>query len=371
MPEEDFLMQKLEERKQRFAIRTLKKQSNRFDFDSNDYLGLAGNGEFQKSVRQEISKHRLSFGSTGSRLLSANHELFEQTEHVIARFHNTAAALIFNSGYDANVGLLHSIASRGDAIIYDSLVHASLRDGIRLSLAPSFSFLHNDLKSLEYKLAHVKRRSFVVVESVYSMDGDQAPLKSICNLCSKYDAYLIVDEAHATGVIGSKGEGLVQSLGLGPACLARIHTFGKALGVHGAAVVGSEVLKQYLVNYARTFIYTTALAPASVAAIAAAYRSFPKMNAERAHLKKLIAFFQKSRVPFEKSPSLTPIQVLITPGNETATAVAKALQENGFDIKPILSPTVPEGKERLRIVLHAFNSLDEVGQLISLLGELS
>jgi 8-amino-7-oxononanoate synthase len=367
MGDEEFLTEKLEERKRSLSLRTLKEQQKKVDFYSNDYLGLARNESLRKAIAKEASSAKLSHGSSGSRLLSGNHPLFEKTEKLIAKTHHTEAALIFNSGYDANVGLLSSIARRGDAIIYDSLIHASLRDGIRLSLATAYSFLHNNLNSLEAKLKRVHRRSFVVVESVYSMDGDQAPLEALTDLCVRYSASLIVDEAHATGVIGSRGEGLVQHLGLANSCFARVHTFGKALGVHGAAVVGSETLKQYLVNYARTFIYTTALPPVSVAAIAAAYQYFPKMKEERRQLQKLIAHFQKAAIPLEKLPSDTPIQILMTPGNEVARRLAGHLQNERFDIKPILYPTIPKGKERLRVVLHSFNTMAELQRLITLL----
>lgn len=206
-----------------------------------------------------------------------------------------------------------------------------------------------------------------MIESVYSMDGDEAPLAAITDTCKRYSAHLIVDEAHATGVVGKRGEGQVQQAGLQQDCFARIHTFGKALGVHGAAVLGSDILKQYLINYARSFIYTTALSPASVAAIAIAYHYFPRMNSERAHLQKLIEHFQKAMFRFEKLISHTPIQVLVTPGNNNATNIAGDLQQKGFDIRPILYPTVPEGKERLRIVLHGFNSMDELDMLIEAL----
>lgn len=364
MQEEEFLARKLAERAQKQALRQLAFSRAKVDFCSNDYLGLAGNELFRRFLADEQSEHLWEAGSTGSRLLSGNHPLFEKTEKRIARFHNVEAALLFNSGYDANLGLLSSIAGRGDAILYDSLIHASLRDGIRLSLAPSYSFAHNDLDSLEKKLIQVNRRSFVVVESIYSMDGDQAPLKEVSDLCRRYGAGLIVDEAHATGVMGSKGEGLVQALGLGNDCFARVHTFGKALGVHGAAVVGSELLKQYLVNFARTFIYTTAMPPAAVSAIDAAYRFFPKMKAERTRLKKYIRLFQAVELPFEKLLSDTPIQIVLIPGNEAVHAAAAELQRCGLNVKPILHPTVAQGKERLRIVLHSFNTPQELDCLI-------
>lgn len=367
MAAEANLKRKLEERGKRLSLRTLKVPDYPIDFCSNDYLGLARNQEFQRQIEFLIKEKNLSHGSTGSRLLSGNYTFIEETEKQIADFHQAEAALIFNSGYDANLGLMSCIASRGDLILYDNLIHASLRDGIRLSLASSASFTHNDVNALEDKLRKCKSNCFVVIESVYSMDGDEAPLAAITDTCKRYSAHLIVDEAHATGVVGKRGEGQVQQAGLQQDCFARIHTFGKALGVHGAAVLGSDILKQYLINYARSFIYTTALSPASVAAIAIAYHYLPRMNSERAHLQKLIEHFQKAMFRFEKLISHTPIQVLVTPGNNNATNIAGDLQQKGFDIRPILYPTVPEGKERLRIVLHGFNSMDELDMLIEAL----
>jgi 8-amino-7-oxononanoate synthase len=186
-------------------------------------------------------------------------------------------------------------------------------------------------------------------------------------LCQQYKAHLIVDEAHATGVIGEKGEGLVQQLRLQQHCFARIHTFGKAVGCHGAVVLGSNDLRDYLINFSRAFIYTTALPESSVEAIHTAYRIFPSMRAEREHLDQLIQYFQQSPISYQKLPSSTPIQVVIIPGNDKVKEIAHRLQSASLDVRPILYPTVPKGSERLRIVLHAFNTMEEVKQLQQLL----
>jgi 8-amino-7-oxononanoate synthase len=371
MPDEEFLASKLAMRAENGSLRELAPQGKGVDFCSNDYLGLAGNEAFRRFLAREQSVHAWETGSTGSRLLSGNHPLFEKTERRIASFHHGEAALVFNSGYDANLGVLSAVPSRDDVIFYDSLIHASVRDGIRLSLAPAYSFPHNDPAGLEKRLSRVNKRSFVVVESIYSMDGDQAPLEVISALCRRYGAYLIVDEAHATGVTGPEGAGLVQELGLEDACFARVHTFGKALGVHGAAVVGSATLKRYLVNFARSFIFTTAMAPASVAAIGAAYEFFPAMEAERRRLENLIDIFQQAALPFEKLPSRTPIQAVVIPDNAAVRAVAGHLQAGGYYLKAVLHPTVPLGKERLRVVLHGFNTPQQVAGLIKKLSELA
>ncbi len=362
---EDFLNKKLDERKQANALRSLIVNDTKTDFCSNDYLGIVKNKLIEKSIQGN-----LSHGSTGSRLLSGNYKLIEETENFITDFHGAAGGLIFNSGYDANTGLLSCVPQKGDAIMYDQLSHASIRDGIRLSFATSFSFLHNDLIDLEKKLTsaiNLHQNIFIVTESVFSMDGDMAPLIEISKLCEKYNARLIVDEAHATGVIGKKGEGLAQHLHLQQKCFARIYTFGKACGCHGAVVLGSAQLKKYLINFSRQFIYSTSLPPAATAAIAASYNIFPSLQNERDHLNNLVTLFQKKKIKHILLKSDTPIQVIVIPGNEEVKKVAHSLQENKMDVRAILYPTVPKGKERLRIVFHSFNTEEEVEKLTELL----
>jgi len=363
------LINKLNERKALNAYRQLRlAQPGMVDFCSNDYLGIVKEGLLTNNNKQSIlDNHTLSSGSTGSRLLAGNYELIEETENTIATFHNTEAALIFNSGYDANVGLLSSVPQKGDTIIYDSLSHASIRDGIRLSFAQAFSFMHNDVKDLEKKLQHANGNIYVVTESVFSMDGDLCPLQELVTLCEKYGAYLIIDEAHATGVIGERGEGLVQQEGFQNKVFAHVHTFGKACGCHGAAIVGSLDLRDYLINFARSFIYSTALPAHAVYFIQRSYEVFPSMTTERKQLQLLIEQFQKTTISYEKLASLTPIQVVMVPGNETVKKLANKLQKSGMDVRPILYPTVPKGKERLRIVLHSFNTSDELQILIDAL----
>jgi 8-amino-7-oxononanoate synthase len=363
--QEGFLLNKLEERKAQNAFRQLQLPSGKTDFCSNDYLGIVRNRKLEESLSASIMSY--DHGSTGSRLLAGNSLLAEETESFLAAFHDAGAGVIFNSGYDANLGLLSSVPQRGDTIIYDYLSHASLRDGIRLSFAQSFSFRHNDLDDLEKKLQAATGNIFVVTESVFSMDGDMAPLQEIVVLCERHNANLIVDEAHATGVTGAKGEGLVQHLNLQSKCFARVHTFGKAVGCHGAIVLGSDLLRNYLVNFSRPFIYSTALPESSLAAIRASYGLFPEMNTERDHLQQLINLFQQEDCGYQKLISSTSIQVVIIPGNDPVKEVAATLQQAGMDVRPILYPTVPKGGERLRIVLHAFNSMQEVQQLTSLL----
>jgi 8-amino-7-oxononanoate synthase len=372
MGDQGFLSRKLKEREEQDALRQLRLPDGKVDLCSNDYLGVVRNGLLEDGIMMAASPADVAdaHGSGGSRLLAGNYLLVEETERAIAAFHAAAAGLIYNSGYDANLGLLSSVPQRGDVILYDSLSHASIRDGIRLCLAQAYGFAHNDMEELEQKLEKFSKGGtvFVVTESVFSMDGDLAPLEAMAALCRQYDAQLIVDEAHATGVVGARGEGLVQALGLEHECFARIHTFGKAVGCHGAVVLGSELLREFLINFSRSFIYTTALPPASVRAIAQAYALVPRLDAERERLRLLIDRFRQTPIDWQRLDSTTPIQVVIVPGNVAVRTLAARLQGEGLDVRPILSPTVEKGKERLRIVLHAFNTEEEIDRLTQLLG---
>ena len=368
--QDDFLSKKLQERREQHAFRSLRlPKRNLVDLCSNDYLGMATNQLIHSD--QSTPNKILKTGSTGSRLLSGNYEKIEEAEQIIAAFHQSQAALIFNSGYDANLGLLSSVPQRNDIILYDSLSHASIRDGIRLSFAAAFSFQHNDLDDLEKKLIlnanGTDRNIFVVTESVFSMDGDIAPLKQMVDLCDQYNAKLIVDEAHATGVVGDRGEGVAQHLKLQEKCFARIHTFGKALGTHGAVILGSATLKEYLINFSRSFIYTTALPESTIDHILKSYEIFPSLTEERNTLAILIEAFQSLAFKYQKLNSNTPIQGIVIPGNEMARAAAEMLQLNKLDIRAILYPSVPKGMERLRIVLHSFNTVEQIILLEELL----
>lgn len=367
---EQRLLALLNRRKAQKAFRTLGKATHLIDFCSNDYLSLARSLELQAIVKKASKDQPL--GATGSRLLSGHYALLDTLEEKIAQFHQAEAALVFNSGYNANLGLISAIPRRSDLILYDELIHASIHDGIRLSAASSLSFAHNDLEALETLLMDNPQKTiFVLVESIYSMDGDAAPLISIQQLCQKYEANLIVDEAHSTGIYGHKGEGLCVELGIEKEVFARIHTFGKAIGTHGAAVLGSQLLKDYLINYARSLIYTTALSPHSTQSTLAAYQFLEKKGSFYIkELRERIVYFQQQILNQNKYVyinSSSPIQGLIVPGNETVSQLCDSLQKEGYDVRPIRSPTVPVGKERIRICLHRHNSLEEIQKLVQLI----
>lgn len=364
---------KLEIRKQHNALRKLSLSSNTIDFSSNDYLGFSQlEIIFRETHEYLITNGIIQNGATGSRLLSGNHKLYKETEDFIAKFHKSESALIFNSGYDANVGFFGSVPQRADVILYDELCHASIRDGIQLSNAKAYKFNHNDFEDLEKLILRNQNTIiYIVTESVFSMDGDCPNLEELILVSNKHNCYLVVDEAHALGVFGSSGEGFVQMLDLQNHVFARIMTFGKGLGCHGAAILGSVALRDYLVNFARSFIYTTGLSPHSVATILIAYQHLKKDSEAILRLRERIVHFnQEKNISGLKSlfvRSKSAIQSAIIPGNEKVKAIAGQLQEKGFDVKAILSPTVPEGQERLRFCLHSYNSQEEISEVLRLL----
>ncbi|KAF9418653.1 biotin synthase [Podila epigama] len=396
------------------------------DFSSNDFLGLARNPRLNERFLNELEsfpKHSPPLGSTGSRLLDGNSAYAEQLEQTIASFHNAEAALIFNSGFDANVGFFSSVPQPNDVILYDEYIHASVHDGMKVSRAGvKSSFRHNDLDHLAQLVLQVReedqrnaiaaaaraakptgttppnaitiaaaasssstslgsgssgvgstfrqRNIFVAVESVYSMDGDTAPLREIVDLLEPHGGYLIVDEAHATGVYGTQGRGLVNELGLEDRIFARLHTFSKALASNGAALVGPEVLKQYLINYARPLIYSTFTSFSNLASVKAAYDML--MAGETIELvekvRHLITYFRSHiRLPDHMLlPSNSPIQGIVLNGNEEVNALSSRLIAAHLNVKAIRFPTVPKGKERVRICLHAHNTIEQVQRLIEI-----
>lgn len=367
---EDHIEKRLAERKAAGTYRALKPESILVDFCSNDYLGFARSSALKGKIQQELNKLPQALnGSTGSRLLSGNLTYTEELEQQIAAFHNSEAGLIFNSGYDANVGLFSSLPQRGDTIITDELIHASIIDGARLSYANRYTFRHNDLESLEGKLKQAKGICYVVIESVYSMDGDTPPIVEILSLTERYNAYLIVDEAHAVGLYK---QGLICALGLEERVFARIITFGKALGCHGAIVVGSNLLRNYLINFARSFIYTTAASIHQITSIKLAYELLQQSDEVIARLADNISLFQqniKHNAAYPLLKSNSAIHCLLLNSNEKAKKMATHLQNAGLDMRAILSPTVPVGTERIRICLHAYNTVGEIFLLTNTINE--
>ncbi|MGB6150941.1 MAG: pyridoxal phosphate-dependent aminotransferase family protein [Pricia sp.] len=403
------LKDKLIHRKSQNTLRHLPEANALVDFSSNDYLGLSRNkAVFQRASQLWAARGISRNGATGSRLLSGNHGLYAQLEKKLSEFHQTESALVFNSGYDANIGFFGSVPQRGDIVFYDELIHASIRDGIKIGNAKSYKFKHNDIADLKKKCSalafgqkvgnrNVADKSgvsavevpvsslptakegateiYIITESVFSMDGDSPDLKAFVDFCKKNNYHLVVDEAHAVGVFGSRGEGLVQELELQNAVFARIITFGKAMGCHGAAILGSQNLTTYLVNFARSFIYTTGLPPHSIATILAAYEwlSTPEDRGNQTgkhpilKLTDAIEIFNgklKNGLTSHFIPSISAIHCCLLPGNERVRAVSEKLRKNGSDVKAILSPTVPRGHERLRICLHSFNTEKEIHELL-------
>jgi 8-amino-7-oxononanoate synthase len=359
-----YIKSKLDERTSSGIYRALKPESNLIDFCSNDYLGFARSSALRKSISREISSypHNLN-GSTGSRLISGNLIYTENLEQQIAAFHKSEAGLLFNSGYDANVGLFSSLPQKGDTIIHDELIHASIIDGARLSHANRYTFRHNDLDSLEAKLKQAKGICYVIIESIYSMDGDTPPIIDILQLTEQYNAHLIIDEAHAVGLYPS---GLVTHLNLQDRVFGRIVTFGKALGCHGAIVLGSDLLRQYLVNFARSFIYTTAASFHQLASIKMAYELLENADDDIIQLKNNISLFKQGIGPnpaYRLLNSDSSIQCLLLNSNTKAKQAAAHLQNAGFDVRAILSPTVQQGTERIRICIHSFNTTAGISQL--------
>lgn len=359
----------LEERRKQNLLRTLPLPSEGIDFCSNDYLGLAQSQNLSLAIEEECRNAPKLNGATGSRLLSGNSAYSEKVEKKIAEFHKAESALIYASGYMANLGLISSLATKETSLICDELIHASLIDGVRLGHAKRVRFKHNDLADLADQLKKAKGQKIALVESIYSMDGDICPIKEVSDLCLKYDALLVVDEAHAFGVYGENGEGMVQSLGLQDQVFARIVTFGKAPGIHGAAVVGPKWLKDYQINFSRSMIFSTAPSNHHFASIAAVYNHLSKCGPDRNQLKENVEYFVKKRKDSQgqwlDSPS--HIQSLIVPGNRQVVAFGLKLKEAGINALPIRKPSVREGAERIRFCLHTYNTKEDIDLLFETL----
>ena len=341
------------------------------NFSSNNYLGIANHPALAAAAKAAIDRY--GCGSGASRLISGNMTLHEELEATLAKFKNTEAALVFNSGFQANIGILSTLAGEGDVILSDALNHASIIDGCRLSKAQTLLYAHCDLKGLEagLKQAAPARRRLIVSETIFSMDGDEAPLAAIVELAEKYDALVMVDEAHGTGVFGANGAGVVAKWGLASRVLVQMGTLGKALGGFGAYVAGSRDLRDLLINRCRSFIFTTSLPPAVMAMALAAIdlvQSEPQRRAALQHnCQKLKAGL--SRLGFELGKSTSPILPLMVGDAGRCMALSAALLEQGVFAQGIRPPTVPVGTSRLRITLMATHSEAQIERAVNIFEE--
>jgi 8-amino-7-oxononanoate synthase len=336
------------------------------DFTSNDYLGLRQHPALREAAMTALEKG-IAIGSGGSRLLRGNDPAHAALEEQAADFFGSEAALFFANGFQANLAVMSTLPDRHDVVLFDALIHASLRDGIQANTAPHFRFAHNDCAALENLLRdHAGKTCWVVTESVTSMDGDIAPLKEMLTLCERYGAWLVVDEAHATGVFGEQGKGLMHSMA-SPRLIVT-HTCGKALGVAGALVCASRLVIDTLVNRARAFIYSTAPMPLQAVLVQKALELCAGAEKER---ERLFQLCEQARREWPVAPSPTPIIPHIVGEDGQAMQAAARLQAKGFDVRAIRPPTVPAGTARLRITLNATLSDAEMNAMGQALREIT
>lgn len=340
------------------------------NFSSNDYLSLAGDRRLVEAAKAALERHGV--GSGASRLLVGDSTAHRALEARLAAFERTEAALLFNNGYAANVGILSALLSEGDAVFSDALNHASLVDGCRLSRARVMVYPHRDAGVLADLLASVPgRRRLVCTDAVFSMDGDRAPLAELVELCRRHGAALLVDEAHGTGVLGARGAGLVEELGLEGEVDLRMGTLGKALGTYGAYVACSARVAELLLNRARSLIFSTSLPPALCAAARAAVDVVESEPARRARLWRNIRRFsdglRRLGLPAEPASAIFPV-VLGEP--ERALAASRALRAEGLLVKATRPPAVPPGTSRLRFALSAGHSDEHVDRALAALARL-
>jgi 8-amino-7-oxononanoate synthase len=343
------------------------------NFSSNNYLGLANHPKLAAAAKEAIDRY--GCGSGASRLISGNMTLHEELERRLAQFKGTEAALIFNSGFQANTGILPTLAGEGDVIVSDSLNHASIIDGCRLSRAKTVVYSHCDLDQLEAALKHSEgsRRKLIVTESIFSMDGDEAPLAAIVELAERYGASVMVDEAHATGLFGACGSGVVAKLGLADRVLVQMGTLGKALGGFGAYVAGSAALRELLINRCRSFIFTTALPPAVMAMALAALDLVQNEPERRENLwnncRSMTAGLRE--LGYQISGSASPILPLIVGDAGKCMRLSEGLFELGVFAQGIRPPTVPQETSRLRITLMATHTAAHIERALEAFEQVS
>ena len=336
------------------------------DFSSNDYLGLAGHPRLIEAAKEALDQYGTS--SSASRLLSGDLQIHHRLEEALAIFKNKESSLVFNSGYQANIGIISSICVDGGAIFLDRLCHASIVDGALLSRAKHFRFLHNDLNHLEYLLKGQRQRfknGLIITESIFSMDGDVAPLKGLVGLKDKYDCRLMVDEAHATGIFGENGSGVVEEEGLSERVDLVMGTFGKALGGFGAYLASSKDMIEYLINTCRSFIYSTGLPPAVAATNLASLELVRQEAGRRKKLRDISRYFREELkgLGFDVRGASQIVPVVVGE-NSKASEMAEVLQDRGWWVLPIRPPTVPAGEARLRFSLNFYHDRQMLRRLI-------
>ena len=336
------------------------------NFSSNNYLGLANHPALAAAAKEALDRY--GSGSGASRLISGNMSLHEELESRLAKFKGTEAALVFNSGFQANTGAISTLAGEGDAVFSDALNHASIIDGCRLSRAKTFVYPHNDLGGLEEALKNAKgfRRKLIVTESIFSMDGDEAPLAGIVELAERYGAFVMVDEAHATGIFGAQGAGVLQKLGLGERVLVQMGTLGKALGGFGAYIAGNRDLRDLLINRCRSFIFTTALPPALMAMAIAAVDLVEREPKRRESLRRNCERLRSglAALGFQLGGGTSPILPLIVGDAGECMSFSEALMDREVFAQGIRPPTVPRGTSRLRITLMATHTDEQIDRAL-------
>lgn len=339
-------------------------------FCSNDYLGLANRPELISAMQKAAGDSGVGSGASG--LVTGHHRYHDDLEKQLAKFVGLPAALLFSTGYMTNIGVLGALVGRGDAIFADKLNHACLNDGGYYSLAEFNRFAHNDVAALENLLkASTAKHKLIAVDAVFSMDGDIAPLAEYLALCEKYDAYLYVDDAHGFGVLGEHGEGSLNHLKLKSPRIIMMATLGKAAGVAGAFVAGESVVIDYLIQTAKSYVYSTPAPPALSATLSASVSLIKQGDDLREHLHMLIAYLKNNLLctKWQLMPSDTAIQPLVVGGNLEVLALSEYLQTSGVLVPAIRPPTVPVGTSRLRISLSAAHSLDDIKQLIAAINQ--
>ena len=340
------------------------------NYSSNDYLGISSDVDLWKEFISKLPEEFLG-GACSSRLLTGNSSYYAELEKYLADIYKREAAMLINSGYHANVGILPILATEKDLIVSDKLIHASIIDGIRLSYAKSIRFRHNDLSHLEEILSKERKNYenvFIVTESVFSMDGDLADLKKLLEIKKKYSAFLYLDEAHAIGVFGNQGLGLCEERDLIKEIDFIMGTLGKAIASQGAFLICSNIIKEYLVNKMRSVIFTTALPPLSILWTKKVFQKSVLLAKEREHLQKLGNYFRLKLVEIGlKTGGESQIVPVIIGENSECIRVAEKLRENGCFLLPVRPPTVPMGTARLRFSLTADMNESDIDKVIDIL----